>query len=83
MARIRPQLDPPLRARLQYADNSPTGARIVEDKALMARTFTYLFAGGATLALLTLLLPGSPDRSPLEFVGVGAAVHLRIDQFDG
>jgi len=44
--------------------------RIVEDKALMARTFAYLFGIGGTLALGTLLLPGSPDRAELPFAAV-------------
>jgi diguanylate cyclase (GGDEF)-like protein len=33
-----------------------------EDRVTMARTFTYLFGTGATLVLLSLLFPHSPER---------------------
>ena len=36
--------------------------RVFEDPATMARTFTYLFGIGATLLLVSLPLPHSPDR---------------------
>jgi diguanylate cyclase (GGDEF)-like protein len=39
-----------------------------EDRATMARTFTYLFSMGATLALISLLLPHSPDRDTTGLV---------------
>ena len=34
----------------------------------MARTFTYLFGTGATLVLISLLLPHSPDRDTTGLV---------------
>ena len=37
-------------------------SRLRADRATMARTFTYLFGMGATLVLVSLLLPHSPDR---------------------
>jgi hypothetical protein len=38
--------------------------RLREDRATMARTFTYLFGLGATLVLISLLVPHSRRRSP-------------------
>jgi diguanylate cyclase (GGDEF)-like protein/putative nucleotidyltransferase with HDIG domain len=76
MVRLIPQLNPPLRTRLRLADPTATGVRIVEDRALMARTFAYLFAIGATLLLLTLLLPGAPDRSTPQLVVVAINAYL-------
>src|SRR3954468_16382081 len=37
-------------------------ARLRDDRATMARTFSYLFGTGATLVLVSLLFPHSPDR---------------------
>ncbi|HEY8778975.1 MAG TPA: diguanylate cyclase [Solirubrobacterales bacterium] len=55
--------------------------RIVEDRALMARTFAYLFGIGGTLALVTLLLPGSPDRAELPFAAVAVEAYLTAALF--
>jgi diguanylate cyclase (GGDEF)-like protein len=50
--------------------------RVFEDPATMARTFTYLFGVGATLLLLTLALPHSPDRDVAGLVAVAVAAYL-------
>jgi diguanylate cyclase (GGDEF)-like protein/putative nucleotidyltransferase with HDIG domain len=71
-----PHLEPPLKARLRFSSSAPNTSRIVDDKALMARTFAYLFGVGGALALATLLLPGSPDRAELAFAGVAALALL-------
>ncbi|MEK6251636.1 MAG: diguanylate cyclase [Actinomycetota bacterium] len=42
----------------------------------MARTFAYLFGIGGTLALVTLLLPGSPDRAELPSAAVAVEAFL-------
>src|SRR3954469_6306561 len=42
--------------------------RVREDRATMARTFTYLFGMGATLVLISLLLPHSPERDTTGLV---------------
>jgi len=81
MLELSPQLDPPLKARLRFTDGTASATRIVDDKALMARTFGYLFGIGATLALATLLLPGSEDRSELGFAGVAAIAYLAAALF--
>ncbi len=47
----------------------------------MARTFAYLFGIGGTLALLTLLLPGSPDRAELPFAAVAVEAYLTTALF--
>ncbi len=46
--------------RLTWRRLTAEGVR--EDRVTMARTFTYLFGAGATLVLVSLLLPHSPDR---------------------
>lgn len=75
MLDLSPQLDPPLKARLRFVTGTSGSTRIAEDEALMARTFAFLFGIGATLALMTLLLPGSPDRQELPFVAVAASAY--------
>jgi hypothetical protein len=42
--------------------------RVRDDRATMARTFAYLFAMGATLVLVSLLFPHSPDRDTTGLV---------------
>jgi len=49
-----------LARRLDWRGAGPSAVR--EDRVTMARTFTYLFGAGATLVLLSLLFPHSPDR---------------------
>ncbi len=80
MLEITPHLEPPLKARLRFSSAVST-TRIVEDKALMARTFAYLFGIGGTLALVTLLLPGSPDRAELPFAAVAMVAYLTAGLF--
>ncbi len=47
---------------------SVRGTPISEDRALMARTYAYLFGIGATLLLVTLALPHPSDRHVLGMV---------------
>jgi diguanylate cyclase (GGDEF)-like protein/putative nucleotidyltransferase with HDIG domain len=63
MLQLSPHFEPPLKSRLVYSSGTPSTDRIVDDRSLMARTFAYLFGAGSALALLTLLLPGAPNRS--------------------
>jgi diguanylate cyclase (GGDEF)-like protein len=49
--------------------------RVFEDPATMARTFTYLFAIGATLVLVTLPLPHSPDRDTAGLLATALAAY--------
>jgi diguanylate cyclase (GGDEF)-like protein/putative nucleotidyltransferase with HDIG domain len=76
MLELTPHLDPPLKARLQFTEGTSTTTRIVEDRALMARTFAYLFGIGATLALATLLLPGAADRAEIPIAAVALVAYL-------
>jgi diguanylate cyclase (GGDEF)-like protein len=50
-------------------------SRVLEDRATMARTFTYLFGMGATLVLISLLLPHSPDRDTTGLVVAAIAAY--------
>ncbi len=52
--------------RLAWRGPATTGVR--EDRATMARTFTYLFGAGATLVVVSLFLPHSPDRDTTGLV---------------
>ena len=76
MLQQTPHLEPPLKARLTFSSPASSTVRIVEDRALMARTFAYLFGVGGALALLTLFLPGSPDRAELPFLGIVVVAEL-------
>ncbi|MGH2980777.1 MAG: bifunctional diguanylate cyclase/phosphohydrolase [Solirubrobacterales bacterium] len=76
MLELTPQLDPPLKARLRFTNGTSGTTRIVEDEALMARTFAFLFGVGGTLALMTLLLPGAPDRAELPFAAVVGFAYI-------
>src|SRR6476469_4815028 len=49
--------------------------RVLEDPATMARTFTYLFAIGAALLLVTLPLPHSPDRDTAGLLATALAAY--------
>ncbi|MDP9276578.1 MAG: diguanylate cyclase, partial [Actinomycetota bacterium] len=80
MLEMSPHLEPPLKARLRFSSGVST-TRIVEDRALMARTFAYLFGIGGTLALVTLLLPGSPDRAELPFAAAAVEAYLTAALF--
>src|SRR4051794_33087611 len=50
--------------------------RVRADRATMARTFTYLFGAGATLVLISLLLPHSPDRDTTGLLITTVAAYL-------
>ena len=81
MLELSPHLDPPLKARLRFTEGTASTTRIVDDRALMARTFGYLFGIGATLALATLLLPGSGDRAEVGFAAVAVVAYLTAALF--
>jgi diguanylate cyclase (GGDEF)-like protein len=63
-----------LRERLLWPAVGRSAVPISRDRATIARTYAYLFGGGATIVLLTLALPGSPDREPLWGVVAPALV---------
>lgn len=67
---------PSFRQRLLWPAWSGSAVPISEDRATIARTYAYLFAFGGVLALLTLALPGSPDREPLLGIVLPAVVAL-------
>jgi hypothetical protein len=69
-----------MRERLTWRTVTP-GTRIEEDRASMATTFTYLFALGAVLLLLTLLLPAATDRNELGLAAVVVAALLAAAGF--
>lgn len=60
---------------------SESGVPISEDRATMARTYAYLFAAGGTLALVTLLLPGSGDRDSVGIVLASITAYLTAAAF--
>jgi diguanylate cyclase (GGDEF)-like protein/putative nucleotidyltransferase with HDIG domain len=76
MLQLSPQFEPPLKTRLVYSSGLSSTARILEDRALMARTFAYLFGAGATLLLITMLLPGAPGRLEIGLSGAAIAAYL-------
>jgi diguanylate cyclase (GGDEF)-like protein len=49
---------------------------VADDRATMARTFTYLFGVGATLLFVTMPLPHSPDRDTAGLVAVGLVAYV-------
>ena len=53
------------RAEIDPQGGGLPGARTPADRAVMARSLAYLFAAGATLALLS-LLAAAAERAPLE-----------------
>src|SRR5919197_3350709 len=59
--------------RLAWRGLDPS--RLREDRVTMARTFAYLFGLGATLVLISLLLPHSPDRDTTGLVITTAAAY--------
>ena len=59
--------------RLDWRGIEPRAVR--GDRITMARTFTYLFGAGATLALISLLFPHSPDRDTLGVLIVALAAY--------
>jgi two-component system cell cycle response regulator len=61
--------------RLTWPGRDAPGSAF-DDPATMARTFTYLFGVGATLLLLSLTLPHSPDRNTVGLLAVAAAAYL-------
>jgi diguanylate cyclase (GGDEF)-like protein len=70
---------PGLRERLSFPVITETEAPISEDRAMMARTYAYLFALGATLVLGSLLLPPDSDRDVVGIlVAAGAAYTTAI-----
>jgi len=63
---------PSLKERLLWQAVVAPGTRIEEDRASMARTFTYLFGLGGLLLLVTLLLPAAHDRSEVGIIAMAA-----------
>jgi len=76
-----PHFEPSLKTRLRFTSGASSTTRIVDDRALMARTFAYLFGVGGTLALGTLLLPGAPDRAAVAFAAVAVLAYLTAALF--
>jgi diguanylate cyclase (GGDEF)-like protein len=60
---------------------SESGFPISEDRAMMARTFAYLFGLGATLALLSLALPGAAGRDAIAIVGLSLIAYVAAAGF--
>jgi signal transduction histidine kinase len=69
-------MNPPLRERLRWAGQEPTPADASADRAVMARSFVYLYGAGAALSFATLFLPHASDRwAPgIALIGGAAAV---------
>lgn len=65
-------MNPPLRERLRWAGQEPTPADASADRAVMARSFMYLYGAGAAMAFLTLALPHASDRWAPGVALVGA-----------
>ncbi len=76
MLQLSPHFEPPLRSRLVYRSGISSSERIVDDRALMARTFAYLFGAGATLLLITMLLPGAPGRYEIGLSALAIVAYL-------
>jgi diguanylate cyclase (GGDEF)-like protein/putative nucleotidyltransferase with HDIG domain len=81
MLEMSPHFEPSLKARLRFTSGASSTTRIVDDRALMARTFAYLFGVGGTLALGTTLLPGAPDRREVAFAAVAVLAYLTAALF--
>jgi diguanylate cyclase (GGDEF)-like protein len=60
--------------RLDWRSLEPSAVR--EDRVTMARTLVYLFGTGATLVLISLLLPHSPDRDTTGLLIATLAAYL-------
>jgi signal transduction histidine kinase len=69
-------VNPPLRERLRWAGQEPTPADASADRAVMARSFVYLYGAGSALSFATLLLPHADDRWAPGVALVGAAAGL-------
>jgi diguanylate cyclase (GGDEF)-like protein len=60
--------------RLTWRGLEPSAVR--EDRVTMARTFIYLFGTGATLVLISMLFPHSPDRDAAGLLITTLAAYL-------
>lgn len=69
-------MNPPLRERLRWAGQEPTPADASADRAVMARSFVYLYGAGAVLSFATLLLPHADDRWAPGVALIGAAAGI-------
>lgn len=78
---VRRSRRPSLRERLLWPAVSESGVPISEDRGVMARTYAYLFGFGATLALLTLALPGSEDRGTVGIAIAALGAYLTAAGF--
>ena len=63
-----------LRRRLHWG-GEPDSTWTSEDRAVMARTYVYLFGLGATVALATLLLSGDPNRNEIGIALAALAAY--------
>ena len=69
-------MNPPLRERLRWAGQEPTPADASADRAVMARSFVYLYGAGSVLSFATLLLPHASDRWAPGVALIGALAGL-------
>ena len=69
-------MNPPLRERLRWAGQEPTPADASADRAVMARSFVYLYGAGSALSFATLLLPHADDRWAPGVALIGAAAGM-------
>src|SRR5262249_7857754 len=78
------RMTPPFLERLRWtADEASTPAGT---RALLARSYAYLYGAGATLVLLTLLLPGDTHRHAWGIAAAAAVaycvVFVLLQRFD-
>lgn len=70
-----PDMDSSLRARLAWRANGKLTAAAA-DRAVMARSATYLYAAGATLVLVSLALPQLPGTNKLGLLALLGVAYL-------
>src|SRR4051794_11594025 len=63
----------PALERLRWPGTEPLSGEAAPDRAVIGRTFTYLYGAGGLLALGTLLLPHGDGRSVAGIAGAGIA----------
>jgi diguanylate cyclase (GGDEF)-like protein len=79
-------MDPPLRQRASWREFRRAAVAVSPDRSTLARGHAYFFAAGATLALLSILLPHEPSMSEMGILaciavayGVSAAMILGFE----
>jgi PAS domain S-box-containing protein len=65
----------PLRQRVSWKELRGLEAKPRQDPRLLARFTFYLYAAGGALTLVTLALPGPPDRNELALAAVAAGAY--------